>query len=314
MKWISNSLLVLLVYAVSTCCAVAQNEKDADPLVLTMSLDKKEALVAEPVFLTATFFNSGPNPITWMNPVFLGSQGNLFIAVKHKEQMRPGMLVGRGYELHGKDSLRLQPKEKRFMEMNFANLSVPLSVGENTIHAIYSVQVNGLNPAAREGIQRLGIKVWEGQIVSNQEKLIVQEPTGIDLEVFKLLKLDVMLTRPGVPGMFYGSAEAEKVLAQYPESRYAKYCRYYLGSRYAFTELDKGLSYLRRFIEENPNHPLADDAQYSIVSNLEEKNRVEEASRELDKFFADYPQSDLLIEAERLNKTIARRQLVQPHN
>jgi hypothetical protein len=97
-----------------------------------------------------------------------------------------------------------------------------------------SVSAHGPFCEKRENMQREERKAWEGNILSTQDRILITEPSGVDLEAFKaysgypfarqeeLLEKYPTSTytgwallnyRPDLPGVLYGKSDKEKLVS-----------------------------------------------------------------------------------------------------
>lgn len=300
-------ITVLSVLFLTVLIAHADEPLNANAPIVIAKMDTPKVLLGEPAFLTLTFINQGATVIPWTNPQVMWRDPNVQIeCIREEKRLRVSPKLGIGYALHGhgNDPWRLQPNEARSMQIDLSLFSGIEKSGNYLLQVRYFSNKGSFQ--IQEEIQRLGLEnMWEGTVVSNLEELIILEPKGVDAEVFNLLKLQQLFDSTTRPSEIFGSDNAMKVLSDYPNSAYAKYCMYYLG-RYKFYDSDKGLSLLRQFIKENPTHPLAENAQFDIVKNLYEKRKVSEANKESEIFRQLYPQSDLVPEIDSLKERYNR--------
>ena len=286
MRLTAYQTLLLSVLLGALLVAFLWGEQEDAP-VITIKLLAPEVLIAEPILMKLTFYNPTDKPIKIDGPLF-GIHGitSLCLITEDGKSITPLPMTG----AYGLPWISLNAKQIYEEIINLTIFSLPDEPGKYTV---YIVHFSGM-----EGIvfrpEKTRKEIWKGKMVSNKETLIIRAPTCVDAEIFKMLKTSRRHLRSwGEPEAFYGSDIAEEILKKYPQSRYAKYCLFYLGQRYLFRNWEKGIAYLQRVIAEDPDHLISHWAQLVIVDELLKKGRIKEAGSALKFFYEKFPNSEL---------------------
>jgi len=264
---------------------------DLDKITLTIKLDKRQALLAEPIFMKIRFSNLTERQIN-LPPFIFGIHGNAEIELmKGKRHIYLLPLAG----VYALKIRTLSPLGEHEEIVNLGLFNKP-DIGRYTVRVIYYplAPVGGPGAIAPEGWKEL-------KIVSNEEQLEIREPIGEDAQAFKLLTRSVKNYKTLDVYQFYGFNNAEEVVYKYPKSTYSKYCMLYVGLRYAYREPIKAVNFLKRLTQEFLDDALADDAQFYIAKIWFDHRRFEEAKRELMEFFAKFPNSEFIPRAKELD-------------
>lgn len=264
--------------------------KDPPPLEISLSIDQETFLVEEPFPVTVTLKNVSPDlaylaPELDLGADFLGIEcltpwGQ---ALRYKPWVTTSLAFhdhDLGRILAAGDSFSQRLDLTRTMGAGGSVVCTLQQPGGYTLRATYEFNVS---PQTLPDLQM-------PRIVSRPVSFQVVSPEGQDAQARQLLYHTKVLSVWG--SLPEQQAPYEAILAQYPDSAYAKYALWFLAQHHGhvlYKQYDQALAEYQRLLTIYPDFPFRDEVYLSMGRCYFHQRRYEEARKVLDELAAVTP-------------------------
>lgn len=314
-----KSLCITLMTGIGLQCARAPARgDDQPPLDISLAFDQNTYLVEEPVAATVTLMNVTTRPVHLCPELDL-STGFLGIeyltpsgaSVRYKPKVTADLLFrdkDPGRVLPPGDSFSQRLNLTRTMDQGNAVVCTLQDAGAYTFRASYEFK---LSPERLPDLQM-------PRVVSKPVALRVIAPEGKDAQAHQLL---IRTKIRSVWGLSRDQQSAyEAILAQYPDSTYAKYALWYLAQCHRVQcELhgekalgEKVVLEYQKILVTYPDFPFKDSVYLGIGTFYLNQRRYEEARQAFQRLMELIPVTSVQLKAQGWLSVIDERERKKP--
>lgn len=325
----SLHFLISVLLSIYFILIIFGSSHQSERLELIISITKKDFILGEPIILTISLHSVKRGFI----PLLLNRNLIYEVILPNGQQIRGGGGGETGYcgPIHPKipfefiDAGSTLVTETNLLDEVY-HMSIGKEVGRYEVTVILDTRWYTLKEPKG---------VFSGRISSNTLNFEIIKPTGIDAQVFELIKQKANKPSGSLAFVFAVNPDlCEHVLRDFPTSTYAKYACFYLAKYYhhsieqtwhhlqydrermnrlmkpglaTYDYLIKAIELYQKVLNEYPKFALSGQAQFGLAHCYFLKGELEVARKEANRTLQQYPNSFASQEARKLLQEIEKK-------